>query len=121
MAFADPQSITVNAVAQSLARVASGSGTGSFQTSDGNFKLDVFHNYGKRNRHTFVFRQRKLAADPLISANNTEFQMSVRFTVDVPPNQGFTITEQMYPIAGLLTWMTASTNAKTLQLLGGEN
>jgi hypothetical protein len=119
--FTDPETITVNSVAQPLARVASGTGTGSLQTSDGNFKLDIAHSYSKRGRHTVVFRQRKLAADPLISANNAEFTMSCRITVDVPYNQGYTVAEQKLMIDGFLAWITASSGAKMTKLLGGEN
>lgn len=121
MSFADPQSVTVNSVAQSCARTSSGLGTGSFVTSDGNFKLDVSHSYGKRNRHSVVFRQRKLAADPLISAQNAEFTMSIRVTVDVPPNQGYTVAEQKLLTDGFIAWLSASSGAKMTQLLGGEN
>lgn len=122
MAFSDPETITVNAVAQTLARVASGSNAGSLQTSDGNFRLDISHSYGNsRNRHTLAVRQRKIAADPLISAQNAEFSMSFRVTVDVPNNQGFTIAEQKLLTDGVIAWLQASSGAKMSKLMGGEN
>lgn len=121
MSFADPQSITVNAVAQSMPRVSSGVGTGSFQSNDGNFKLEVLHSYSKRSRHTIVFRQRKVAADPLISAQNIESNQSIRVTFDGPLNQSFTVAEQKLLWDGFATWLTASSAAKVTQLLGGEN
>jgi len=40
--------------------------------------------------------------------------------VDVS-NQGFTLAEQTQLITGLTTWLTASTNANAIKLLGGEN
>jgi len=121
MAYVDPQVITVNAVAQSLARVASGTNSGSFQTNDGNFRLDVAHSYGKRARHTLVVRQRKIAADPLISANNAEFWMTMRLTFDVPSNQGFTVAEQKLLNDGVAVWLAASSANVVTRLLGGEN
>lgn len=121
MAYADPQVITVNAVAQSLARTASGIGTGKFQTNDGNFTLEIAHSATKRGRHTIVFRQRKVAADPLISAQNAEFLMSARVTFDVPLNQGFTVAEQKLLWDGFAAWFAASSGSKVTQLLGGEN
>jgi hypothetical protein len=122
VAFSDPETITVNAVAQTLARVASGTNAGSLQTSDGNFRLDISHSYGgSRNRHTLAVRQRKIAADPLISAQNAEFSMSFRVTVDVPNNQGFTIAEQKLLTDGVITWLQASSGAKMSKLMGGEN
>lgn len=121
MAFADPQIITVNAVAQTMPRVSSGLGTGSFVTNDSNFRLEVAHSYSKRARHTIVFKQRKIAADPLISANNVEFNQSVRVTFDGPLNQGFTVAEQKLLWDGFATWFAATSGAKVTQLLGGEN
>lgn len=121
MAYADPQSITVNSVAQSLARTGTGLNTGTFRTNDGNFTLEVGHNYGKRARHTVAFRQRKISADPLITAQNLEHVMSARLTFDVPDNQGYTVAEQLLLWSGFATWLTASSNAKVNQLLGGEN
>lgn len=62
MAFADPQSVTINAVAQSLARTASGVNTGSFTKDDGNVALSVQHTYGKRTRRQMRLTTRKIAA-----------------------------------------------------------
>ena len=80
MALADPQVITVNAVAQSLKRVSSGTNVGTFKTNDGNFTLDVAHSYSKRNRHTLVLRQRKIAADPLAPTLNVEVTLRASFS-----------------------------------------
>lgn len=120
MSFADPQSITVNAVAQSLARTGTGIGTGSFRTNDGNFELEIAHRAGKRAQHTIVFKQRKIAADPLASANNAEYGMSARVTFDVPL-VGYTVAEQKLLWDGFAAWFAASSGAKVTQLLGGEN
>jgi hypothetical protein len=120
VAFADPQSITVNAVAQSLARTGTGLGTGTFRTNDGNFSLEVAHRTGRRGQHTIAFKQRKIAADPLASANNVEYTMTARVTFDVPL-VGYTVAEQKLLWDGFVTWLTASSGAKVTQLLGGEN
>jgi hypothetical protein len=121
MAFADPQVVTVNAVAQSMARVSSDKNAGTFKTNDGNFTLEVAHSYGKRTRHTIAVRQRQIAADPLISANNVESTMTCRVTVDVPPNQSFTVAQQKLLWDGFAAALAASSGAKITQLLGGEN
>lgn len=120
MAFAD-MTITVNSVAQALKRVSSGIGTGTFRTNDGNFELSVQHTYSKRARHSLVLKQRKIAADPLISANNAEFTTSFRITVDGPLNQGFTVAEQKLLWDGLAAFLAASSGAAVTSLLGGEN
>lgn len=121
MALADPQTITVNSVAQSLKRVSMGTGTGSFKTNDGNFTLEIAHSYTKRNRHTVVLRQRKIAADPLAPTLNVEVTQSVRVTIDTPNNSAFTVAENKLLWDGFAAWLAASSGAIETQLLGGEN
>jgi hypothetical protein len=120
MAFADPQTITINAVAISLPRTASGINTGQFSASDGNTKESVSHTYGKRTRRTLRVDVSKIAADPLISAQSVKYSMSAYIVVDLPVT-GYTVAEAKLVIDGLLAYLTASSGAKVTQLLGGEN
>jgi len=120
MAFADPQSVTINAVANTLPRISSGENSGKFQKDDGNVVLSVSHAYGKRNRHTIRLDHRKIAADPLISSQNIEFSMSAYIVLDVP-RTGYTVAEAKQIADALTAYLTASSGAKTTQLLGGEN
>lgn len=118
--FADPQSVTINAVAQTLPRTSSGSNSGIFTTNDGLVKLSVQHSYGARNRRVIRLDHRKVGADPLLSGVNNEYTMSVYAVVDVP-KVGYTVTEQKQVIDGFLAALSASSGAKITQLLGGEN
>lgn len=120
MSFADPQSITINAVPVSLPRVSSGIGTGSFSKDDGTVKLTVSHQNGKRIRRTLRVDHQKLAADPLVSSQNVLRSMSCYVVIDVPL-QGYSITEQKQIVDALTSYLTASSGAKVTQLLGGEN
>lgn len=120
MAFADPQSVTINAVANSLPRVSSGVNVGAFQKDDATIKLGVSHQYGKRIRRTIRLDHQKYAADPLVSSTNVLRSMSVYVVVDVPL-QGYTIAEQKQIVDGLTAYLTASTGARVTQMLGGEN
>lgn len=120
MAFADPQSVTINAVANALPRVGSGVNTGSFSKDDGTVKLSVSHQYGKRTRRQIRLDHQKFAADPLISAQNVLRSMSVYLVVDSPV-QGYTVAEQKQIVDALTAYLTASSGARTTQLLGGEN
>jgi len=120
MAFTDPQSVTINAVANSLPRTSSGVNSGIFTKDDGNVKLTVSHAYGKRTRRTIRLDHRKIAPDPLVSAQNIEFSMSVYIVADVPTT-GYTITEQKQIVDALTAYLTASSGARVTQLLGGEN
>jgi hypothetical protein len=120
MAFADPQSVTINAVAQSMPRTSSGVNTGTFTKDDGTYKVTVSHSYGKRTRRSIRIDGKKIAADPFDTTRNEQVSMSFYVVVDVPP-QGYTVAEQKLVIDGFLTYLTASSGAKITQLLGGEN
>nr|QDH90305.1 MAG: hypothetical protein H1Bulk29715_000002 [Leviviridae sp.] len=120
MAFADPQSVTVNSVAQSMPRTGSGIDSGAFSTADGSYKLTVRHSNGRRNRHEIRLTQTKTSADPLLPSQNQVFSMSAYAVVDTPLN-GFSVTEAKYVCDALFAYLTASSGAKVTQLLGGES
>lgn len=120
MAFADPQSVTVNAVAKSLPRTGSAESSGSFKTADGEFALDVKHAYARRNRREIRLTQTKTAPDALVPSQNVVLSMSVYMVVDIPKN-GFSVTEQKYVVDALSAYLSASSGAKVTQLLGGES
>jgi hypothetical protein len=120
VAFPDPQSVTINAIANSLARTGSGLGTGIFSKDDGNVKLHITQIEGKRNRRTIRLDHRKVAADPLVAAQNLNYSMSVYMVVDVPP-VGYTPTEAKQVVDGFIANLQASTGANIVRLLGGES
>jgi len=118
--FSDPQSITINTVAQSLPRTSIDKTAAVYTKDDGNVKLTVGHAYGKRNRRTARVDFRKTAADPLFPAQNTPYSMSCYIVADVPTT-GFTIVEQKQIVDALVAWLSASTGANVTKLLGGES
>jgi hypothetical protein len=120
MAFADPQSVTINAVANTLPRISSGIDSGAFQKDDSTIKLSVGSSYGKRVRRTIRLDHKKIAADPLMPSTNTLFTMSTYIVVDVPV-AGYSVAEQKQIVDGLTAYLTASSGARVTQLLGGEN
>jgi len=120
MAFADPQSVTINAVANTLPRTSSGVGSGVFTKDDGTVRLSVAHSSGKRTRHTVRIDFSKMAPNPLISAQNILYSMSTYLVVDVPVT-GFSIAEQKQIVDALTGYLTATSGSKTTQLLGSEN
>jgi hypothetical protein len=119
MAFADPQTVTINAVANTLPRVGSGLNNGQFQNSDGTVKLSISHAIGKRARRTVRIDYSKIAADP-ITAENAEFTMSTYVVVDTPL-RGLTVTEQKQIVDALTAWLTASSGANVTKVLGQES
>lgn len=119
MAYSDPQSVTIGS-AISLPRTGQGVNTGTFTSSDATAGLSVSHQYGNRTRRTARVNFAKIAADPLISAQNIKYSASAYIVLDVPIT-GFTVAEQVQIITGLTTWLTASTNANATKLAGGES
>jgi hypothetical protein len=117
--FADPQSITVNAVAQSLARIGTGVNLGQFAKDDGAYKLIISHEARKRQRRQIAFTHTKLASDVYNPTMNTPSSQTWRLSLDAPL-VGYTITEQKQQIDGFLAWLSASSGAKLTQWLGGE-
>jgi ketopantoate hydroxymethyltransferase len=120
MAYSDPQTVTIGATPNTLARVSSGVNTGSFSKDDGTSVLTVSHSYGKRIRRTARVTSTKISADPLLTNVNVRLSASVYIVIDVP-NQGYTIAEQKDLVLALTSWLTASTAANTVKLIGGEN
>lgn len=120
MAFSDPQSLTINAVAQSLPRVGTGNNESFYQKDDGTVRLSIRHSYGRRDSDLVRVDFKKVAADPFLSGVNKEYSMSCSFRVDVPPT-GFTITEQKYVVDALVAYLAASSGANVTKILGGES
>lgn len=120
MAFADPQSVTINAVAVSMPRTSSGVNSGEFTSNDSLTKMSVSHSYGKRTRRVIRLDASKIAADPLLAGVNVKAGMSAYLVVDVPTT-GYNVTEQKQVIDGFLANLTASSGAQVTRLLGGEN
>jgi len=114
--FADPQSVTINAVAKSLPAIARDDTSSTYRMDTGDYELVVSRQFGKRNRFSVRLNAKKIAADPLASANNLEYKMSVYLVIDVPP-VGYTNTEAKDIALGLAGWLTS---ANLLKVLGGE-
>lgn len=120
MAFADPQSVNPGSGAVSLPRTGQGANSGSFKSNDGTLSMDIAHTYGKRIRRSASVAIKKYASDPTVSGNSTLVSATARIIID-QPIQGFTVTELTTLLTGLITNLTASTNANAIKLLGGEN
>lgn len=121
MAFAEPQTVTVATVAKTLPRVGipAGNFQGQFQMEDESYRLDIGQSKTKRSRNVVRLTARKIAADPLSSANNVEYQAVVTLTVD-SPLVGYTAAEKKDLVVALADWLKASSNANTVKLVGFE-
>lgn len=121
MAFADPQSVTINAVANSLPRTAQDP-SGIFSKDDGTVALVISHAPvgNKRMRHNIRLNHSKIASDPFTAGNSLKYSMSAYLVVDVPFEGGYTVAEQKQVVDGLVAYLAASTGAKVTQLLANE-
>lgn len=120
MAFADPQSVTIDGTANSLARTSMGTLSGAFETSDGLLQLEIQHQEKGRTRHLIKLSQEKQVSDPLIPAQNIKAAMSCHLVIDVPP-AGYTNAEVQKVVAGLTKFLTDGSGAAVGKLLGNES
>lgn len=115
--FADPQVVTVNAVARSMARILMNGTSATYQNSDESFKLTISHTKsGTRTRSMARLDQRKIVTDPLSSKQDYD-TLSFYFVID-RPEYGFSQTEVEQLIAGLKTWLD---NTAIGKLFGRES
>jgi len=112
--LADPQSVTINAVATSLARTQQGANQNLYTSADGKTVMTTKQNTtAKRFRREVRLSQTKIAADP-ISAVNAEAGSSVYLVVDEPRTGVFSDTEIGYLIDALKAWLTSTNYNKVL-------
>lgn len=117
MAFADPQSITVNAVPKSMPRISTGESQSVYKTADDEFQMRISHQKAKsRMRRMARVDQKVVAADPLTAENS--YQTAGVYLVVDEPEFGFTDTDLGYLVSALTAWLAAGTN--TAKLLGAE-
>lgn len=111
--FADPQSVTINAVANSLPRTAFGTNSGTFTKDDGLVKLSITHNVGKRSRRVVRLDHAKIAADPLLAGVNVKANMAAYLVIDTPET-GYTLVEARQVVEGLVDYLVDATLTKVL-------
>lgn len=110
--FADPQSVTVNSVAQSMPRVSSTGTSSVYRKADETFTLSISHTKSGKDRVRSLVRidQKAIVPDPLTSVNDYE-TLSFYVVVD-RPLAGFDATTVYNLIAGLKTWLDSTASGK---------
>lgn len=117
MAFADPQTVTINAVPQSLVRVKSDGLRSEYKTADEVYKFVLSHQEsGNRTRHMVRIDKRVVAADPLSAVN--EYKSLGIYVVFDEPEYGFSDADIELVFAGLKAW---ATQANVYKILAGEH
>lgn len=119
--FADPQTVTINAVANTLNRVSTEGSNSRYSNSDGSVIEVVRHTTQKsRNRREFRLTHSKVTPDPLFPQQNTPYSMSIALTVNSPVT-GYSITEQKQVIDGFIAQLQATSGLLITKVLGGES
>lgn len=124
--FADPLSITINGSASSLPRTATSGNSGQFQKVDRSLVESASHSYGpKRTRRVIRVDTHEVVNNPMLSGQSVADGVSVYLVIDEPNwAQGVTnpLTMKSSDVAiGLMSQLTASTNALLLKFAGGES
>lgn len=117
MAFADPQTVTVDAVEISLPRVGSAINMGSFRSSDQKYQLDIRHQSGTKERHNVKFSFADIVSNPLVPSQNYVVSSTVNMTVEHPRN-GMSASSISELAEAVAAWATPTNIGK---LIGGEN
>lgn len=120
MAFNDPQTLTIDAVASTLPRLVTGTVLGKFTSPDGLIELSIDpRGTTKRNRRKVALYIRKTVTDSVTGLTRQEQHM-VSVTSDRPLS-GISDDDVVKAFTALSGWLTASTNANLKKLVGGEN
>lgn len=119
--YTDPQTITVNAAAQVMPRIASSGQKSTYQKNDQTFTLTVSHVASKsggkdRVRSMARIDQKSVVPDPLTAVNDYE-TLSI-YTVIDRPLAGFSVTQVDQLMTGFKTWMDT---ASVTKLYGQES
>lgn len=116
--FADPQSITYNAVVKSLPTIGRNDTQSEYKLNDAGVVYDfvLSHQFKTRNRVVARLRRDAYAADPLYPTKNILASASATFTMD-SPQVGMTLTDVQNLGRALRDWLT---DANILKMLNGE-
>lgn len=118
--FADPQSVTVNAVAQSLPRTAADGESASYTKDDGTYKLTISHQTTKngRKRHMVRLDFNEVSADPFVPAENVKNEGACYIVIDEPAQDQFTNANLLLKVKGLRDW---ASDANLTKVIAGES
>lgn len=107
MAFTDPQTITIDTVAQTLNRVKSDGYQSIYSKDDESVKLTISHQESKgRTRRMARVDKRVVAADPLTSEN--EYKSLGVYVVLDEPEYGFSDNDIDDVVQALAAWLTSA-------------
>lgn len=116
--FADPQSVTYNAVAKSLPATGRTDTTSTYALNDSGvtYLLTLSHQFKTRNRVVARLQRSAYASDPLVPAQNILASATATLTMDFQ-NTGMTAADVQLLGKALVAW---ASDANLLKLVNGE-
>jgi hypothetical protein len=105
--FADPQTVTINSVAQAMPRVSQKERSSVYTKNDQSFTLDIGHIPAAKGRirSKVGLTQRAVVTNPLDSSN--DYDTLTFYCVMDRPAYGFTMAQAEQLIAGFQAWLTS--------------
>lgn len=117
MAFADPQSVTVDGSAKSLARTGMSLTRGEFVSTDRKLNLILSHEGKGRYRHLAQLRLDEIVDNPLVDGQKLAQSAWAHIVIDMPRNG--LLPETVADITNaIVAWATP---ANITKLIAGEN
>lgn len=115
MSFADPQSVTIDAVPYSMPRISSEATKSLYSDATEALKMTISHQEVKdRTRHMVRLDRRVVAADPLTAVN--EYKTAAVYLVIDSPEFGFSIDALDDIVQGFKTWLSTANVTKVCGL-----
>ena len=116
--FTDPQSVTVNSVAQSMPRVSQKERSAVYMKGDQSFTLTISHQSAAKGHIRSIARidQRAVVTNPLDSTN--DYDTLTVYTVIDRPSYGFTTAQIEQLVTGFQAWLSTGNVDK---LVGQES
>lgn len=105
--FSDPQSVTINSVAQSMPRVSQKDRSAVYMKGDQSYTLSISHSAAAQGHVRSLVRldQRAVVTNPLDSTN--DYDTMTFYCVLDRPTYGFTQAQAEQLVAGFQAWLTA--------------
>lgn len=118
--FSDPQSVTINAVSQSLPRVSVGDHVASYTKDDETVTMTITHiSSGKGQvRRAVRLDVNKIAADPFVPSTSRKVNQSMSFSLFEPKDGAYSNAELLANAKALVGWLT---DANLTKLIAGES
>lgn len=109
MSFADPSSVTINAVVKSLFRVTTGDRAALYESVPDGLKLKISHIVKSRASRMVRLDRTVLRADPLTGLN-TPITDSIWIVYNVPAGTVVPLAEQKYMLSALADFIKVAGN-----------